>query len=491
MPTKVFVSQGGTQLTSIPAGSILAAQSTNVLSAITSTSGVKYLKNDNGVISWDTVNFDTSNLVPYTGAIQDVDLGNHNITANNLSGTNTGDETTLSIKTKLGSASSITDGYLTSTDWNTFNNKQNALGYTPENVANKGVANGYAPLNSSTKIDDSYLSQPIATTASPTFVGLKLNPSSQPSGANGLIYYDSTANKFEFYQNGSWVTYGSGNVTGPTSSTNNDIVLFSGASGTSIKDSGKTLPSGNIVGTSDTQTLQNKTLDNTNVITVKDSNLTIQNSTTTTKQAKFDASGISASTTRTYTLPNANTTLVGIDVAQTIQNKTLDNTNAVTVKDSNLTIQNSSDTTKQAKFDTSGITASTTRTYTLPDANTTLVGIDVAQTLTNKRINPRVYSTTSTSSLTPDTDSYDSIDITALAANLTINNPSGTPVNFQQIIIRIKDNGTARTISWGTAYASAGATLPTTTVAGKWVYIGLIYNASASQWQCVAVAQQS
>jgi len=41
----------------------------------------------------------------------------------NTSGTNTGDETTLSIKTKLGQASTSTDGYVSSTDWNNFNNK--------------------------------------------------------------------------------------------------------------------------------------------------------------------------------------------------------------------------------------------------------------------------------------------------------------------------------------------------------------------------------
>lgn len=46
-----------------------------------------------------------------------------NITAANLSGTNTGDETTSTIKTKLGISSSTTDGYLTSADWNTFNGK--------------------------------------------------------------------------------------------------------------------------------------------------------------------------------------------------------------------------------------------------------------------------------------------------------------------------------------------------------------------------------
>lgn len=45
----------------------------------------------------------------------------------NTSGINTGDETTLTIKTKLGSSSSTTDGYLTSANWNTFNNKQAPL----------------------------------------------------------------------------------------------------------------------------------------------------------------------------------------------------------------------------------------------------------------------------------------------------------------------------------------------------------------------------
>lgn len=40
-----------------------------------------------------------------------------------LSGTNTGDETNTTIKTKLGAASGSQDGYLTSTNWNTFNNK--------------------------------------------------------------------------------------------------------------------------------------------------------------------------------------------------------------------------------------------------------------------------------------------------------------------------------------------------------------------------------
>ena len=55
----------------------------------------------------------------------------------NTSGTNSGDETQSTIKTKLGAASSSQDGYLTSADWSTFNGKQSALGFTPEDSANK------------------------------------------------------------------------------------------------------------------------------------------------------------------------------------------------------------------------------------------------------------------------------------------------------------------------------------------------------------------
>ena len=45
----------------------------------------------------------------------------------NTSWTNSGDETKTTIQTKLWAASSSASGYLTSTDWNTFNNKQAAI----------------------------------------------------------------------------------------------------------------------------------------------------------------------------------------------------------------------------------------------------------------------------------------------------------------------------------------------------------------------------
>lgn len=70
--------------------------------------------------------------------------------------------------------------------------------------------------------------------------------------------------------------------------------------------------------------------------------------------------------------------LVGETATQTITNKTFD--------DDTTTLQDNLDNGKKAKFQLSGITTGFTRTLTVPDASTTIVGTDVAQTLTNKTI---------------------------------------------------------------------------------------------------------
>jgi hypothetical protein len=59
---------------------------------------------------------------------------------------------------------------------------------------------------------------------------LRLQPSSAPTGANGVIYYDSSLNKFRCYQNGSWVDCiggGSGGIGG--SGTTNYVAKFTGS----------------------------------------------------------------------------------------------------------------------------------------------------------------------------------------------------------------------------------------------------------------------
>lgn len=80
---------------------------------------------------------------------------------------------------------------------------------------------------------------------------------------------------------------------------------------------------GSVVSTSDSQSLTNKTMDNTNTITVKDTLFTLQDDGDTSKQAKFQLSGITTATTRTFTLPDSTTTVVGTNATQTLTNKTI------------------------------------------------------------------------------------------------------------------------------------------------------------------------
>ena len=121
-----------------------------------------------------------------------------------------------------------------------------------------------------------------------------------------------------------------------------------------------------------------------------------------------------------------------------------------------------------------------------------LVGTTDTQTLTNKRVTPRIVSITDAATITPTGDTADQYEVTALAQTASVAAPSGTPTDGQKLILRIKDNGTARTLNWtvgpGT-YRSVGVTLPTTTVISKVVYVGCIWNAQDNFWDVVAVAQ--
>jgi hypothetical protein len=70
---------------------------------------------------------------------------------------------------------------------------------------------------------------------------------------------------------------------------------------------------------------------------------------------------------------------------------------------------------------------------------------------------------------------------------------TGSASNGQKLIIRIKDDGTARALAFDANYVAGGALLPTTTVLSKILNIGFQYNTAntLNKWQCIAVAQEA
>lgn len=84
--------------------------------------------------------------------------------------------------------------------------------------------------------------------------------------------------------------------------------------------------------------------------------------------------------------------------------------------------------------------------------------------------------------------------LTALAGAALFSAPSGTPVEGNTLTIRIKDNATARALTWNAIYRSLDTTnlpLPSTTVVSKWMYLGFIYNSTDSKWDLVSVLNQT
>jgi hypothetical protein len=121
--------------------------------------------------------------------------------------------------------------------------------------------------------------------------------------------------------------------------------------------------------------------------------------------------------------------------------------------------------------------------------NSPAVKLDVAGTIRSTSV-----TIASASTITPTSDTTNQYTVTALAVPATIAIPSGTPIDGQKLTIRIKDNGTARALTWTTTsggYRVIGTTLPTTTVATKTIYVGCIYNSFDSFWDVVAVATQA
>jgi len=156
-----------------------------------------------------------------------------------------------------------------------------------------------------------------------------------------------------------------------------------------------------------------------------------------------------------------------------------------------LTSAGALDTTKVVDLTTAQVLTNkdiSSATNTLPSTVTTLTG---TQTLTNKRITPKVVTTTDDATAVINTDITDMYCLTAVA-NATEFTLTGTPVDGQKLIIRLKDAGAGKALTW-TGFTAIGVTLPTTTVASKTHYVGCIYNAAAgvTRWEAVAVVAEA
>jgi hypothetical protein len=119
-----------------------------------------------------------------------------------------------------------------------------------------------------------------------------------------------------------------------------------------------------------------------------------------------------------------------------------------------------------------------------------LIGTTDAQTMSAKRINPRVTTVaapTGTPSINSDNSDFAIFTGMTTAVTSMTTNLTGTPVDGQRLWISFTGTA-ARTIAWGASYEASTVALPTTTVTTARLDVGFVWNAATSKWRCVAVA---
>lgn len=140
----------------------------------------------------------------------------------------------------------------------------------------------------------------------------------------------------------------------------------------------------------------------------------------------------------------------------------------------------------------------TNTTYTeISEANIINATNATAGLITGRRLfywlNNLLFGTTtvvSNASITPTGGNKNNeLFVSALAVNTTINAPSGTPLNGNSLLIRIKDNGTARAITLNVIFKPY-VPVPATTTPNKTLYIGAKYNSTDSSWDIIAVTEE-
>ena len=120
--------------------------------------------------------------------------------------------------------------------------------------------------------------------------------------------------------------------------------------------------------------------------------------------------------------------------------------------------------------------------------------VDLTNTFLFQPLTRAVAASGTSGTLTPNSDTTDIFNAFALDGATTLDVPSGTPIDGQRLILRLRDDGTARALTWTTTsggYRVIGTTLPSTTTISKLLYVGCVYNSTDSFWDVVAVTTQA
>lgn len=260
----------------------------------------------NKYASWDN----DGNLTyddPVTGILnnymrKDANLGDVNNVATSRANLGLGDAATLNVGTTAGTVAAGNDArFLSQAQKNALTGGGNATGMHTHNgyisTAEKGAPNGVATLDANSKLLNTQL----------------------PNNA----------------------------VISTTTSADSEIVLYNGGSGTQIKRSNKLLPNGDVVGTTDAQTLTNKTInaDNNTVTELEVDNLKAGVLNTDLTGAVSNTQVPSSQATKTYAdtkMGALNNLGTGAQVGNRLNNGTLE-LRTLVAKDGISLVQNEND----------------------------------------------------------------------------------------------------------------------------------------------------
>lgn len=248
------------------------------------------------------------------------------------------------------------------------------------------------------------------------------------------------------------------------------------------------------VGLSDTQTLTNKTIDGSanTLSNIPNSALTNSSITINGSSASLGGSFTIASVT-----PNALSTGTGLTGGS------FDGSAARTWSLAPVGTAGTYGATNQVSFITTDaygrVTSVSANNISIVTSQISNIGTIATQNANNVAITGGAISSTqvllrtilaaNTTSITPNIDLYDVVEQanTQATGTLTINTPSGTPVDGQRLILRISSTN-VQTFNFNTIYVgSTDLSLPATTSgSSKYDYLGFMYNSTANKWQLLA-----